>query len=253
MSSDLKKTMTMIPSTLDPHSPCRSFTFVINNPQATDLTPILQPHPAIRYCIWQLEKGEGADTSLIRGYIELTRSERKSAIYRLFPTAWVEKRSVTREEARGYFRKPDARIDGPWEYGFWSPGPGQRTDLDILAQWFREGKTEEEIRDLNFRIWRSNIQVIRNYQALHNPKNREVSAESSITEMDSPTEKLPIARISPSHTDSPLAEQDMSQNADSNREIAVLNLKLIKNLKSTKKLLKDVSQLLASSKLSLQT
>lgn len=179
----------MNPPEEDPNAPCRGFLLVINKPQTTDLTPILHLDSRIRYCIWQLESGEN-DASLIRAYLELSKSERKSAISRLFPIAWIEKRTGTRDEARESCRRPDNRIDGPWEYGEWIDGRGRKPHSKILKQWLREGKTEEEIRELNLRIWKSNIQVIRAHHALLT-LNRDDSEELSIPIGDYPSTEIP--------------------------------------------------------------
>lgn len=202
----------MNPSKSDPYSPCRSFLFVINDPDTMDLTPILQTRPTIRYCIWQLEKGSKG-TSQIQAYVELTKSERKYAISRLFPTAKIEKRFGTRDEAREYCRKPDVRINGPWEYGIWITGRGLRTDLDLLEQWLRQRKTESEIRDLSFRIWRANIPVIRRYKAV--PPSSDNPEYPALTED-------PSIELSSSNTRT-LTEQGICWDHYSNRQIVIMD------------------------------
>jgi hypothetical protein len=143
--------------------------FTINNPENIDLVPILESHQIVRYCVWQLERGETRQTLHIQGYVELTRPQRRSAISRLFPTAWIEPRRGSKDQAREYCRKEDSRIEGPWEYGEWINSQGSRTDLETLHQWLQQGKSEEDICTLNFKIWKSNINVIRNYKSLNTP------------------------------------------------------------------------------------
>lgn len=224
------------------HVTFRSYIFVINNPESTDLTPVLQSHQMVRYCIWQLERGE-KDTTRIQGYLELTKSVRRAAVLKIFPTAWIEKRTGTRDQARESCRKPGHRIDGPWEYGEWINVnvPGQKTDMELLEQWLCEGKTEAEICDLNFHIWRSNIEIIRRYKALHTPNSKDSSEQSSVPTRDMSVDISPIAPDSVLQIDSSSIEQDISWDNCSDREIAIMSLKLVRKLaKDISPLVKDV-------------
>lgn len=119
----------------------RAWCFTINNPAfpACDL-PI--PDHA-RYISWQREKGD-AGTVHLQGYAEFSRPVRMAACKRAWPTAHLEPRRGTREQARDYTRKDDTRDEGddagPFEHGAWEDGgSGARNDLHAAVASLKAG------------------------------------------------------------------------------------------------------------------
>lgn len=115
----------------------RNYVFTINNPSfSADALPVIEHE---KYVSWQLEEGESG-TRHVQGYLELTKSCRIPHIKKYLPTAHLEARRGTREQARDYTRKDESRIEGPWERGdFSAGGQGKRTDLDAAIISLKEG------------------------------------------------------------------------------------------------------------------
>ena len=108
------------------------------------------PFPGcVRYCICQLEEGEQGLHRHLQGYVELKSQQRLSWLKQhLSSTAHFEPRRGSRDQARDYCRKPDTRVDGPWEYGDWqSGGQGSRCDLQDVAKKIKEGSSVREIAE----------------------------------------------------------------------------------------------------------
>lgn len=103
----------------------------------------------VRFCIGQLEEGEQQLRKHIQGYVEFKVPRRLAWLKKnLSGTAHWEPRRGTREQARDYCRKPEGRLDGPWEYGdFGKGGAGRRNDLEAVAERVREGATIQQVAD----------------------------------------------------------------------------------------------------------
>lgn len=101
----------------------------------------------VRYCIWQLEKGETGSNLHIQGYVELASGQRISWLRRrITERAHWEPRRGTREQARDYCRKEETRVDGPWELGeFTLGGQGRRRDLADVVERIGGGGTVSDI------------------------------------------------------------------------------------------------------------
>lgn len=88
----------------------------------------------IKYIIYQLERCPNTQRDHIQGYCEFSSPIRLVRIKELLgdPAVHVEQRKGSRDQARDYCRKEESRIDGPWEYGDFGKGQGNRSDLDAL-------------------------------------------------------------------------------------------------------------------------
>lgn len=88
----------------------------------------------IRYVVWQREIAPDTGEAHLQGYVEFDRPKRLRAVKQALaaPTAHVEPRRGTRDQARDYARKEDTREAGPWERGEWIVGQGGRSDLAAI-------------------------------------------------------------------------------------------------------------------------
>lgn len=113
----------------------KNFVFTLNNPHSLlDLSP----HPEIEYCVYSEEVGNQG-TPHFQGYIELKSKQRLSFFKNVkgLRHAWIQLRRGTQTEARAYaMKKDETHIDGPYEYGTFTPKrQGSRTDLlDMQAE-----------------------------------------------------------------------------------------------------------------------
>lgn len=80
----------------------------------------------IRYVCWQLERAPDTGRLHLQGYVEFFKPQRLRAAQQALraPTAHLEKRRGTRDQARDYCRKEESRVQGPWEAGKWIGGQG---------------------------------------------------------------------------------------------------------------------------------
>ena len=107
----------------------RFWCFTVNNPDGsldTDLEAWLGN--GLKYAVYQHEVGEEG-TEHFQGYLELDRGQRMSYVKKWLPTAHLETRRGTQQQAIDYCKKADSRLDGPWEYGTPSEGQGNRSDI----------------------------------------------------------------------------------------------------------------------------
>lgn len=100
------------------------------------------------YLVYQLEIGESG-TEHYQGYVEFAKKIRFSQAKKFLqdPRMHVEKRGKysTSSAAAAYCKKEDGRVDGPWEYGVISKGPGKRTDLEALIANVKAGASYDDI------------------------------------------------------------------------------------------------------------
>lgn len=121
------------------------FVFTINNPtqQPSEVWDSLKSKA--KYLIFQKEKGDNG-TLHFQGYCELDRRSRFSSIKALLPTAHIEPRRGTQEQARDYASKQDTRVEGPFEFGVFEPrSVGQRSDLAAFRDAIKEGKRKRDL------------------------------------------------------------------------------------------------------------
>lgn len=143
-------------------STSRAWCFTINNP-----TEHLKLAEGVRYIIYQREQG-AQGTQHFQGYAEFFKPQRLTGAKALLstPTAHLEKRMGTREQARDYCRKADSRIEGPWELGEWIEGPGTRTDIKTAMEAVKSGKRELEIAEEHPEVWARNFRALERYKQL---------------------------------------------------------------------------------------
>jgi len=122
----------------------RAWCFTENNPTRTNLFPDGLP-AGIKYCVYQLEKGE-AGTPHLQGYIYLTRGQRMSwikkitsktaegVVFTVFERAHLMEAKGNQEQNKKYCTKTEGRLEGPWELGAEPKGQGERTDLAEAAK-----------------------------------------------------------------------------------------------------------------------
>jgi len=120
--------------------------FTINNPSEEEMTSIQSSLPCgLRYLVWQLEMGESG-TPHIQGYAESSKKMSFAAWKKLISARMhCEWRKGTSQQASDYCKKPEGRLQGPYELGTPGRGAGQRTDLELIATMAAEGKS---VRDL---------------------------------------------------------------------------------------------------------
>lgn len=120
-------------------NPHRNFCFTINNYSETSLDA-LKSIDTLRYCIAGREVGENG-TSHLQGYCELTKQISFDNLKLLIPTAHIEKRMGTPQQASDYCRK-----DGDifFEFGSMSK-PGKRSDIHDAVDLLVSGSSIREM------------------------------------------------------------------------------------------------------------
>lgn len=144
----------------------------------------------VRYLVFQIEVCPETKRLHAQGYAEFTDAIRMNAFKSMFGdrTMHIEKRVGTREQARHYCMcsgrpcgcvNADKKIvgSGPFEFGEWIRGQGQRTDLSQIQEAISEGAGALEIADANFGFF------IRNEKAINNYRNLVISPRNFKTEL----------------------------------------------------------------------
>lgn len=117
----------------------RNFCFTINNYDDDVITAVKGlPH---KYLVFGYEVGD-SNTPHLQGYCELDKMYRFNAIKKLIPTAHIESRKGTAQEAADYCKK-----DGKFEESGSISNPGRRTDIEHFHSLVRSSKTELEVAD----------------------------------------------------------------------------------------------------------
>lgn len=129
----------------------RSWCFTLNNPDI-NIPLCFDNHDRVRYAIYQSEMGESG-TPHYQGYIEMSCPSTLRQLQRIVPRAHFERRRGTRSEAREYCRKTSTATSTPVEYGIWTGGQGQRSDLDAVRLRLDAGDSELEIAEAFFSTW----------------------------------------------------------------------------------------------------
>jgi len=144
----------------------RNYILTINNPTQTDeeFVEYLKGIEHLKYFVFQREKGEQKETPHFQLYIEFNMGKRFANMKELFPTAHIEQRRGTKDQARKYCMKDDAtRVSGPHEYGVFAE-ERERTDLTDIIELIHAGATDSEIKQLfpsQFFRYYKNIQFMR--------------------------------------------------------------------------------------------
>lgn len=136
----------------------RAWMFTLNNPQ----NPFDDPNhwlgnvEAVRYAVWQLERGAESGVVHYQGYVLLNgRGKRLAGMKALHRRCHWEVRRGTHAQAEEYCSKEDTRIRPPERLG--EPpadgGPGARSDLVSVKRKLDARVSEKEIADEHFGSW----------------------------------------------------------------------------------------------------
>lgn len=103
-------------------------------------------HEDVKYLAWQLERGEEG-TLHVQVYVQFKPNRKKTlaAIRTIMPGHWEMQRG-SNEDCREYVRKEDTRVRGPWEWGQFTAGRGQRCDLEEVKAAIDGGADAKAIR-----------------------------------------------------------------------------------------------------------
>lgn len=146
----------------------RNWVFTDNNP--TDKNPSWPE--AVKYASWQLERGQDG-TPHLQGYIELRGSRKLAFVKTILPRAHWEQRRGTQAQAREYTRKEDTRIEGPWEYGTYTPVvPSGKADYMALKEAVDNGISDETLWSEHFTAMSRAYRWINEYRLITSP-NRD--------------------------------------------------------------------------------
>lgn len=117
----------------------RNACFTLNNPtvEAPAFAQAVCDALSPSYLVFQLERGEQG-TPHFQGYIEFKGPKSFKHVQRTLLSAHLESRRGSAAQAAAYCKKPDSRVDGPWEFGEIS-SQGRRTDLSDAVAALREG------------------------------------------------------------------------------------------------------------------
>lgn len=119
----------------------RNFVFTLNNPD-DDVIDKLKELEEVKYFVCQLEE---VSTKHLQGYVELSKRVSFAKVSKWF--RWhIEPRKGSQQQAVDYCKKPESRVDGPWEWGERNQ-QGSRTDIDGMYEAIRTGKRERDIAE----------------------------------------------------------------------------------------------------------
>jgi len=144
----------------------RNYILTINNPSQTDeeFAEYLKSLKHIKYYAFQREQGEKKATPHFQLYIEFNVGKTFPTMKEYFPTAHIEQRHGSKQQARDYCLKDDGtRIGTPYEYGEFAE-ERERTDLTDIIEMIHSGANDNEIKEVfpsqYFRYYK-NIQFMR--------------------------------------------------------------------------------------------
>lgn len=120
--------------------------FTLNNPVPHPLEVIARCSNGVyvrtgtvRYICFQLEEGDSG-TRHWQGYIQFLKPIGLRLVGRLLGgNPHIEVQRGSNVQARDYCKKIDSRIEGPWEWGTFCEGPGERVDLAMALELMAEG------------------------------------------------------------------------------------------------------------------
>lgn len=148
----------------------RFWCFTLNNPDGSldvDFTEWLDH--GLRYAVYQQEVGE-TGTEHFQGYLELDRGQRLSYVKKLLPAAHFEIRRGTQQQAIDYCKKPESRLDGPWEFGTPSEGQGNRADIAEFKKLVDAGATDSELWDKTPNLFLRHAKMLSVVRQMRQPK-----------------------------------------------------------------------------------
>lgn len=133
----------------------------------------------VRYLIFQIESCPTTSRHHAQGYAEFTSPVRQNAVKIMFSdnSIHLESRLGTRDQARHYcmcsgppctclHASNKIRISGPFEFGEWTTGQGQRTDLIQLQSAINSGAPIQQVAQQHFGSFLRYERSIRTYQNL---------------------------------------------------------------------------------------
>lgn len=131
-------------------------------------------HENVRYICFQQEIAPTTGKKHFQGYIELTRQLGlkgcKDALQ--CPTAHLEVRKGSADEARDYCMKSDTAItDTFFEHGTFGGNQGHRTDLDDVYDAIKNGSKLYEIADKYRVVWTKHHKAIERFMEMHEREN----------------------------------------------------------------------------------
>lgn len=101
---------------------------------------------SLKYCIFQLEKGEEG-TEHLQGFISFTSGRRFRTVKDILPIAHIEKAMGTNSQCRDYCSKEESRVAGPWEFGEFCE-ERERTDCREFISLASSGISKTKIANL---------------------------------------------------------------------------------------------------------
>lgn len=145
----------------------RTWLFTINNPTSNEIP---KTWSQVKYCIWQLEKGDEG-TPHLQGYVSFTVALRLNALKKIDSKAHWEARKGTVQQAIAYCSKEETRVAGPWEIG--KIEQGKRNDLAPLQDDLDGNRSMKFISKEHFHPYLKYHRGIQNYRRLHQPVRTE--------------------------------------------------------------------------------
>lgn len=127
----------------------------------------LSLHPNVAsYVVFQVERAPETGRLHLQGYVEFVgRRTLQAAKTCLTGEPHLERRRGTAAEASAYCKKPDSRVEGPWEVG--APvEQGERRDLEVCKDLIRSGAPEVQIADEHFDAWCRHYRAFARYRLL---------------------------------------------------------------------------------------
>lgn len=167
----------------NPNARSKYWCFTLNNPediwkdcvQAKEFLERRLPCP-IKYCTWQIERGEQTNTPHVQGYIELSRHLRLIQISRALVRAHLELRRGTAQQAIDYCNKAETRIHGPFYFG---EKPvvkiTLKKEMELIKEKIKAGVDLQTIAEDHFVLWCRYKNAINDYHAKQQPQRSEKS------------------------------------------------------------------------------
>lgn len=112
----------------------RGWCFTINNPTNEDV--LLFNDLECRYVVFQKEVGD-LGTAHLQGYLYYDTKKSLKQMKKIHSRAHWEQQRGTTQQASDYCKKPETRVEGPWERGE-LPVKGKRNDLERALVVFQE-------------------------------------------------------------------------------------------------------------------
>jgi len=125
----------------------------------------------VSYLSWQLEAGDKNGHPHLQGHLELQASQYVSWLHaHVSSTAGFLVRRGTAQQCNEYCHKEKGRLEGPWELGKTSNGPGSRTDLEAVREAIREGASMRAIAKDHLLMLAKYPRLINTLKTLYRPQ-----------------------------------------------------------------------------------